>query len=102
MGFVIVGGQDNVLGVARQMLGFFAELGFHFPQFPFVAHSRGWCAEDMENNPRRFTTRRTCTAAPWRDVRSNSRTACWQPIRSNEANAAGARRTPIDNRPDRR
>lgn len=49
-GFVIVGGQDNVQGVAGQMLGFFAELGFHFPQFPFVAHSRGWTAEDMENN----------------------------------------------------
>jgi hypothetical protein len=45
-----VGGQDNVQGVAVQMLGFFAELGFHFPQFPYVAHSRGWMAEDMENN----------------------------------------------------
>jgi multimeric flavodoxin WrbA/nitrite reductase/ring-hydroxylating ferredoxin subunit len=49
-GFIIVGGQDNVQGVAGQMLGFFAELGFHFPQFPYVAHSRGWTAEDMENN----------------------------------------------------
>ena len=29
--FIIVGGQDNVQGVAGQMLGFFAELGFHFP-----------------------------------------------------------------------
>ncbi|MGE0237345.1 MAG: Rieske 2Fe-2S domain-containing protein [Parvibaculaceae bacterium] len=48
--FIIVGGQDNVQGVAGQMLGFFAELGFHFPQFPFIAHSRGWSAEDMENN----------------------------------------------------
>jgi nitrite reductase/ring-hydroxylating ferredoxin subunit/multimeric flavodoxin WrbA len=51
-GFIIVGGQDNVQGVAGQMLGFFAELGFHFPQFPFIAHSRGWSAEDMENNVR--------------------------------------------------
>ena len=50
--FIIVGGQDNVQGVAGQMLGFFAELGFHFPQFPYVAHSRGWTAEDMENNVR--------------------------------------------------
>jgi multimeric flavodoxin WrbA len=49
-GFIIVGGQDNVQGVAGQMLGFFAELGFHFPQFPYIAHSRGWSAEDMENN----------------------------------------------------
>jgi len=48
--FVITGGQDNVQAVAGQMLGFFAELGFVFPPFPFVAHSRGWSAEDMENN----------------------------------------------------
>ncbi|MGD9922263.1 MAG: flavodoxin family protein, partial [Pseudorhodoplanes sp.] len=50
--FIIVGGQDNVQGVAGQLLGFFAELGFHFPQFPYIAHSRGWSAEDMENNVR--------------------------------------------------
>jgi multimeric flavodoxin WrbA len=49
-GFVIVGGQDNVQAVAGQLLGFFAELGFLFPQFPYVAHSRGWTAEDMERN----------------------------------------------------
>ena len=49
-GFIIVGGQDNIQGVAGQMLGFFAELGFIFPQFPYVAHSRGWSAEDMEEN----------------------------------------------------
>jgi hypothetical protein len=47
---VVVGGQDNVQAVAGQMLGFFAELGFVFPQFPYVAHSRGWTAEDMERN----------------------------------------------------
>ena len=34
------------------MLTFFGELGFMFPQFPFIAHSRGWSAEDMENNLR--------------------------------------------------
>ncbi len=50
--FIITGGQDNVQGVAGQMLAFFSELGFTFPQFPFVAHSRGWSAEDMENNVR--------------------------------------------------
>jgi multimeric flavodoxin WrbA/nitrite reductase/ring-hydroxylating ferredoxin subunit len=49
-GFIIVGGQDNIQAVAGQMLGFFAELGFIFPQFPFVAHSRGWSHEDMERN----------------------------------------------------
>jgi nitrite reductase/ring-hydroxylating ferredoxin subunit/multimeric flavodoxin WrbA len=48
--FFITGGQDNVQAVAGQMLGFFAEIGCHFPQFPFVAQSRGWSAEDMENN----------------------------------------------------
>jgi multimeric flavodoxin WrbA len=49
-GFIIVGGQDNVQSVAGQMIGFFAELGFLFPQFPYIAHSRGWSHEDMENN----------------------------------------------------
>jgi hypothetical protein len=49
-GFIIVGGQDNIQGVAGHMLGFFAELGFVFPQFPYVAHSRGWSSEDMERN----------------------------------------------------
>jgi hypothetical protein len=29
---------------------FFSEMGFSFPQFPFIAHSRGWSAEDMEKN----------------------------------------------------
>jgi nitrite reductase/ring-hydroxylating ferredoxin subunit/multimeric flavodoxin WrbA len=48
--FVITGGQDNVQAVAGHALMFFAELGFQFPQFPFIAHSRGWSAEDMESN----------------------------------------------------
>jgi len=50
--FIITGGQDNVQQVAGHLLGFFGEIGFHFPQFPYVAHSRGWTAEDMENNVR--------------------------------------------------
>jgi nitrite reductase/ring-hydroxylating ferredoxin subunit/multimeric flavodoxin WrbA len=49
-GFIITGGQDNVQGVAGEMLGFFSELGFTFPQFPYIAHTRGWSAEDMERN----------------------------------------------------
>lgn len=49
-GLIIVGGQDNIQGVAGQMLGFLAELGFLFPQFPYIAHSRGWSREDMERN----------------------------------------------------
>jgi hypothetical protein len=39
-----------VQGVSRQALTFFAELGWQFPQFPYVAHTRGWSAEDMEHN----------------------------------------------------
>ena len=39
--FIITGGQDNVQAVAGQMLGFFAEVGCHFSQFPYIAHSRG-------------------------------------------------------------
>lgn len=50
VGAIITGGQDNVQAVAGQMLGFFAELGCQFPQFPYIAHSRGWTAEDMERN----------------------------------------------------
>lgn len=52
VGFIITGGQDNVQAVAGQLLGFFAELGCQFPQFPYIAHSRGWSAEDMEANQR--------------------------------------------------
>ena len=48
--FIITGGQDNIQAVAGEMLGFFAEIGCLFPQFPYIAHSRGWSAEDMENN----------------------------------------------------
>jgi nitrite reductase/ring-hydroxylating ferredoxin subunit/multimeric flavodoxin WrbA len=55
-GFIITGGQDNVQAVAGQMLMFFGELGFHLPPFPFIAHSRGWSAEDMENNRRAVET----------------------------------------------
>lgn len=50
--FIITGGQDNIQAVAGQMLGFFAELGCHMPPFPYIAHSRGWSAEDMERNVR--------------------------------------------------
>jgi multimeric flavodoxin WrbA len=48
--FIITGGQDNIQDVAGQMLGFFSELGFAFPPFSYIAHSRGWSAEDMERN----------------------------------------------------
>lgn len=54
--FIITGGQDNVQGVAGSLFTFWAELGFVFPPFPFIAHSRGWDAEDMENNVRQVQT----------------------------------------------
>jgi hypothetical protein len=47
---IITGGQDNVQSVAGQLLGFFSEIGCQFPPFPFIAHTRGWTAEDMEKN----------------------------------------------------
>lgn len=47
---MIMGGQDNVQGMAGQLMAFLAEVGCQFPQFPFVAHSRGWSAEDVERN----------------------------------------------------
>jgi nitrite reductase/ring-hydroxylating ferredoxin subunit/multimeric flavodoxin WrbA len=50
--FIITGGQDNVQGVAGQLLTFWGELGFAVPPFPFIAHTRGWDAEDMERNVR--------------------------------------------------
>jgi multimeric flavodoxin WrbA/nitrite reductase/ring-hydroxylating ferredoxin subunit len=48
--FIIMGGQDNVQAVAGQMLAFFAEIGFVFPPFPYIAHTFGWNFEDMERN----------------------------------------------------
>ncbi len=50
--FIITGGQDNIQAVAGGMMTFWSELGFLFPPFPFIAHSRGWDAEDMQNNVR--------------------------------------------------
>lgn len=50
--FIITGGQDNIQAVAGQLLTFWGELGFAVPPFPFIAHSRGWDAEDMERNVR--------------------------------------------------
>ena len=50
--FIITGGQDNIQSVAGGLMTFWSELGYVFPQFPFIAHSRGWDAEDMQNNVR--------------------------------------------------
>lgn len=52
--FIITGGQDNVQGVAGNLNSFFTDLGFILPPFNFVGWSRGWIAEDTENNYNAF------------------------------------------------
>ncbi|NTU97360.1 MAG: Rieske 2Fe-2S domain-containing protein [Chlorobiaceae bacterium] len=56
--FIITGGQDNVQGVAGQLNSFFTDLGFTLPPFNFIGWSRGWIAEDTENNYSRFSRSR--------------------------------------------
>ena len=56
--FIITGGQDNIQQVAGQMMVFFTELGFSLPPFAFVGWSRGWTAEDMEQNVKLFVKSR--------------------------------------------
>ena len=48
--FIITGGQDGIQAVAGQMMGFFSEIGYLLPQFPFIAHSLGWEFEEMDKN----------------------------------------------------
>jgi nitrite reductase/ring-hydroxylating ferredoxin subunit/multimeric flavodoxin WrbA len=48
--FIITGGQDNVQHVSGEMMTFWSQLGFVFGKFPFVGWTRGWYAEDTENN----------------------------------------------------
>jgi len=48
--FIITGGQENVQHVAGELLTFWSQLGFVFGKFPFVGWTRGWYAEDTENN----------------------------------------------------
>src|SRR5207248_8545090 len=50
--FAFTGGKDNIRAVAGAMFAFWAELAFVFPPCPCIAHSRGWDAEDMQNNVR--------------------------------------------------
>ena len=49
-GFIITGGQDNIQHIAGELLSFWSQLGFIFGKFPFVGWTRGWYAEDTENN----------------------------------------------------
>ena len=56
--FIVTGGQDNIQHVAGNMMMFFTELGFSLPPFAFMGWSRGWTAEDMENNVIQFSKSR--------------------------------------------
>jgi len=70
--FIITGGQDGVQHVAGEMLMFWSELGFVFGKFPFVGWSRGWYAEDTQNNYNAMKTwePRFQTATPTSDTES--------------------------------
>ena len=48
--FIVTGGQDNIQHVSGELMTFWSQLGFVFGKFPFVGWSRGWYAEDTENN----------------------------------------------------
>jgi len=61
--FIVTGGQDNIQQVAGQLNTFFTELGFTLPPFDFVGWSRGWAAEDMENNVAEFKKSQSLTQA---------------------------------------
>jgi multimeric flavodoxin WrbA len=48
--FIITGGQDNIQHIAGELMSFWSQMGFVFGKFPFVGWTRGWYAEDTENN----------------------------------------------------
>jgi nitrite reductase/ring-hydroxylating ferredoxin subunit/multimeric flavodoxin WrbA len=48
--FIVTGGQDNIQHISGELMTFWSQLGFVFGKFPFVGWSRGWYAEDTENN----------------------------------------------------
>lgn len=48
--FIITGGQDNVQHIAGELMSFWSQVGIIFGKFPFVGWTRGWYAEDTENN----------------------------------------------------
>jgi multimeric flavodoxin WrbA len=71
--FIITGGQDNVQHVAGELMTFWSQLGFIFGKFPFVGWSRGWYAEDTENNPRDMNNNHLMKQDIKRTVRGGSR-----------------------------
>jgi len=95
-GFIITGGQDNIQGVAGQLLSFFSELGFYLPQFPFVAHSRGWTAETWNRTSPKSRAAKNYGKATRALLERSVETAerCWNaaPVQRKPP-AAGAKRT---------
>ena len=55
--FIITGGQDNIQHIAGELMTFWSQLGFILGKFPFVSWSRGWYAEDTENNLHEMDTK---------------------------------------------
>src|SRR5207244_10783329 len=58
-------GPDIPWAAAGPMFPVWAVLGFVVPPFPFIAHSRGWDAEDMQNNVRQVRTSDTLKEAAY-------------------------------------
>jgi multimeric flavodoxin WrbA len=72
--FIITGGQDNVQGVAGQMLAFFSELGFTFPSSPSsrtaaAGRRRTWKQRPLRANRPGTARRRPRTRDPRRGDR---------------------------------
>ena len=95
-GFIITGGQDNVQAVAGQMLGFFAEVGCVFPQYPYIAHSRGWTPRTWRGTSPSCGRAVSCArgSSPWSSaVRSSRRASSPRSTRSSAFPAEAARPT---------
>jgi nitrite reductase/ring-hydroxylating ferredoxin subunit/multimeric flavodoxin WrbA len=63
-GFIITGGQDNVQGVAGQLLTFFGELGSCFPSFPSSGTREAGARKTWRTTCGRSSTARTWWRAP--------------------------------------
>jgi nitrite reductase/ring-hydroxylating ferredoxin subunit/multimeric flavodoxin WrbA len=71
--FIITGGQDNVQHVAGELMSFWSQLGFIFGKFPFVGWTRGWYAEDTENNYEKMTSSLSANIDTLKEESKNSK-----------------------------